>query len=143
MTPEEIKSLHLTYEKLSGWPTRLDFERERKWFEWAKFRPQEPFTQKDLEIVILWIVKEYKAERRTTLTGLRFNYLIGRPDEFEELLNQIKAERRAKVRPNPLHVLRKVEPAVKQESSHSRHVSEIVKGNTIESLVEQMRKAVG
>jgi hypothetical protein len=87
-------------------------------------------------------VKEYKAQRRTTLAGLRFNFLIGHPDEFEELLNQIKAEQRAKFKPNPIHQLRKVEPAQTKETGHSRHVSEIVRGNTIQSLVEQMRKAI-
>jgi hypothetical protein len=106
-----------------------------------KWRPQEPFTEADLETVVMWIIKEFKAKRRLSLAGLRFNVLIGRPEEFEQLLNQIRAEQRAKTQPNTLKILRKFEPAKVQETGHSRRVTEILKESTFSRLLEGMREA--
>ncbi len=141
-TPAQILQLHKSYESLTGHVTRLDTGREHLWFDWLKFSAERTWTEGDLAIVIGWIIKEYKAGRRQGLSGLRFDILIGQPHEFEQLLNQIHAEQRARTRPNPIHQLRPAEPAVIQQTSHSRHVSKIVKAGSVMSLIEQMRKAV-
>ena len=142
-TSVQILSLHKAYENLTGYVTRLDSGREHLWFDWLKFSAERTWTEADLATVIAWIIKEFKAGRRQGLSALRFDILIGQPHEFEELLHQIRAEQRARTRPNPIHALRPSESSVIQETNHSRHVSEIVKSGSVTSLIEQMRKAAG
>jgi hypothetical protein len=140
---EKILKLHQAFELLTGNKSTLGFERERQWFEWLRFREQEPFCEEDLSMVIGWIIKEYKKGTRGSLAGLRFSVLIGYPAEFEDMLNQIKAEQRARKRPTPIHELRRNWPATIPETNHSRHVSEIVKESNLANWIEEMRKAVG
>jgi len=139
---EKIARLHETYQSLTGHTTALESGREHCWWQWLQWRKEEPFNESDLATVIGWIIKEFKAERRHSLSILRFTILIGQPETFEELLDQIRAEQRAKTRPNPLRHLRRTEPETLIAGSRVKHVSEVVQKVNVPSLIEQMRKAV-
>ncbi len=79
----QIESLHALYVTSTGLDVFLDAERERTWFEWCRYRPDDPFTAGDLVLVILHLKRGIKAEKRNR-GALRFRNLIGAFDSFDE-----------------------------------------------------------
>lgn len=68
----------------------LNMARERDWFDWRKHRPDEPFTEADLRAVVKYR-RGLIAQGRQFDACLKFGYLIGRPDRFEEDLAMVRA----------------------------------------------------
>jgi len=85
MTP--IPNLHAAYQRLTGLAIHLDMAREREWFDWLK----RGFTEDDLAAVIAFHRRTVEDPR---ILGrmLRFGFLIGQPDRFEEDLAEARAQ---------------------------------------------------
>ena len=74
-----IANLHHQYKMMTGLDLRLDFERERQWWEWCK----RGNTVDDLILVVNYLKKAvYKKERNPGC--LKFHNLIGNADYFDE-----------------------------------------------------------
>ena len=88
MNPDNtaIANLHHCYRTLTGFDIRIDYERERAWFEWAK----RGNTQESLILVVKHLKKLIKKGERNPAC-LKFHNLIGQPDYFEEDLALAKA----------------------------------------------------
>ena len=61
----------------------LNMYREHEWWEWLRWRPDQPFTEADLRLVVAYR-RRLLAQGRQFPACMRFGYLIGRPDLFEE-----------------------------------------------------------
>lgn len=84
MTPAaHIAELHRAYVNLTGLDVALNMDRERTWFEWLNYRRDDPFTAADLKLVIDFLRRGIREERRNA-GSLRFRNLIGSPDDFDE-----------------------------------------------------------
>ena len=119
-----IASLHREYRLHTGMDLRLDFERERQWWEWVK----RGNTLEDLRLVIQYLKKKvYKKERNEGC--LKFHNLIGLLDYYDEDLQMAKAEAR---KPKPTEresVLRSTGRST-EPVSKPRSVEEIMRGET-------------
>ena len=71
----------------------LNMMRERDWWDWLKWREHQPFTEDDLLAVVLFR-RKLISERHQFMASLRFSYLVGRPNLFEEDLAMAKAQPR-------------------------------------------------
>lgn len=92
----QIESLHALYGELTGNRLFLSMERERDWFDWLRFNPQEPFTADDLRLVVPWLRKQIKADARRH-ASLNFRNLIAMPERFDE--DRSDARSAARVQP--------------------------------------------
>lgn len=119
-----IASLHREYRLHTGMDLRLDFERERQWWEWVK----RGGTVEDLRLVIQYLKKKvHKKERNPGC--LKFSNLIAMPDLYEEDKAMAKAEAR---KPKPTErdsVLRSTGRST-EPASKPRSVEEIMRGET-------------
>jgi hypothetical protein len=86
-----IQEAHQLYCQLTGQCLRLAFDRERLWYElWRA-----GYTRQDLRLVITYLQREIRAQRRN-VGALKLSNLL-QPDRFEEDL-QIS---RVRLRPPP------------------------------------------
>lgn len=88
--------LHAEYVKLTGRELDLDYNKRVFWDSWQKYCKHEPFTDKDLALVIRFLKFQIrKGERKPAC--LHFKNLICSPDYFQEdLLDGRQWERQAK-----------------------------------------------
>jgi len=77
-TAEDVNALHALYCKLTGQELRLNYERERLWWELMK----EGYGQTDLRIVISYLQREIRNARRN-VGALKLSNLL-QPDRFSE-----------------------------------------------------------
>src|SRR5438093_8897499 len=91
---QQIERLHKCYNQLvpEGAVT-FNMSREMTWKDWLMWRRDEPFTETDLNAVIQFRRVQIKAGRHYS-SSLRFSYLIGSPDWFEETLAEAVHARR-------------------------------------------------
>jgi hypothetical protein len=64
--------------------------REHEWWQWLKWRADEPFNATDLATVVNYRRKLIAAKSQFPAC-LKFSYLVGRPDLFEEDLSMARA----------------------------------------------------
>lgn len=86
-----ITQLHESFNQLvpeSAVSLRMD--RECAWARWLGYRPEQPFSGKDLEAVVRHLRLAIKMGHRYP-GALRFSNLIGQPDYFEEDLALARA----------------------------------------------------
>lgn len=69
----------------------LNMSREHDWWEWLKWRAQEPFTEQDLLVVVRYR-RGLISKGSQFAACLKFSHLIGRPDFFEEDLAMARAQ---------------------------------------------------
>lgn len=133
-----IPDLHALYERLTGFKLRLDFHRERVWFEWAKV-----FSDEDLRIMVAHLQRCIREGTRNP-GALKFHNLIGNVDLFEEDLQYIRA--RSRPRP-PSHervkigTTERIMPALGTRDV-SKSIKEVVESNGFKELMrfkEQLR----
>ena len=87
-TPEMVKQFHAAYNRETGLPISLQFDRQRAWHELLKREYGEPpaqLTITDLVMVIRYIRTGITRGERNA-GALRFRNLIEQPDYFEEEL---------------------------------------------------------
>lgn len=82
-TSPDIAALHRAYVNLTGLDIGLNMERERVWFEWLRFRRDDPFSATDLGLVIAHLRRGIRDEKRND-GCLRFRNLIGDVEAFDE-----------------------------------------------------------
>lgn len=68
----------------------FNMAREHDWWNWLKWRPEQPFAPTDLARVVSYRRKLITAKSQFPAC-LKFSYLIGRPDLFEEDLSMALA----------------------------------------------------
>jgi hypothetical protein len=105
---EQIKSLHAAFNQLvPESECVLNMNRESTWYAWIKWRGQEhAFTAEDLAMVVVFTRAQIKS-RQAFPAQLRFSYLVGNPDYFEESLSMAKhAKRHARDNSDRASVLR-------------------------------------
>jgi hypothetical protein len=91
ITLPEIQALHALFCRLLPESACvLNQYREHEWFEWHRWRPDQPFTLEDLAAVVSFR-RALIASKRQFQACLRFSYMIGRPDLFEEDLGLSRA----------------------------------------------------
>ena len=78
-----IAELHRAYVNLTGLDIALNMERERVWFEWLRFRRDDPFTATDIVLVVAHLRRGIREEKRND-GCLRFRNLIGDVESFDE-----------------------------------------------------------
>lgn len=81
VAPEQILQAHQLYCQLTGQKLRLDFLRERQWYELLR----QGFTLQDIRRVIVYLQREIREGRRN-VGALKLSNLL-QPDRFEEDLN--------------------------------------------------------
>src|SRR5512136_1252154 len=86
-----IQQAHQLYCQLTGQSLRLAFDRERMWYELLRAG----YTRQDLRLVLTYLQREVRAQRRN-IGALKLSNLL-QPDRFEEDL-QIS---RVRLRPPP------------------------------------------
>lgn len=97
--PQDILQAHELYCQLTGQKLRLDYVRERQWYELL----HQGFTLSEIRRVILYLQREIREGRRN-VGALKLSNLL-QPDRFEEDLNirRIRLEAPAKTSvPAPL-----------------------------------------
>jgi hypothetical protein len=77
----QILQAHELYGRLTGQKLRLDYVRERQWYELL----HQGFTLEDVRRVILYLQREIREGRRN-VGALKLSNLL-QPDRFEEDLN--------------------------------------------------------
>lgn len=81
--------LHADYVRLTGRVLDLDYNKRVFWDSWQKYCKHEPFTDKDLSLVIRFLKFQIlKGERKPAC--LHFKNLICSPDYFQEDLLDAK-----------------------------------------------------
>jgi hypothetical protein len=84
ITLPEIQALHALFCRLLPESACvLNMHREHEWWEWLKWRPDQPFTEDDLGVVVSYR-RALIAAKSQFVACLKFSYMIGRPDCFEE-----------------------------------------------------------
>ena len=107
-TPQnEIAAIHAAYCEATGFQIRLGYDRERAWADFLR----DGFTTEDLLLVIAWIKREIKAERRRE-ASLLFRNLVVHLDRFEEDCCCAKAHARKPVPTARDRALRELRPIV-------------------------------
>ena len=93
----QILQAHELYCQLTGQKLRLDFVRERQWYELL----HQGFTCEDLRRVIIYLQREIREGRRN-VGALKLSNLL-QPDRFEEDLNirRVRLEAPARSAPPP------------------------------------------
>ena len=81
ISSEQITAAHQLYCQLTGQTLRLDFDRERQWYEWLRAG----FTIEDLRRVVAYLQREIRHGRRN-VGALKLSNLL-QPDRFEEDFN--------------------------------------------------------
>jgi hypothetical protein len=145
MTPTEtqqlVKDLHQTYCSATGMTLRLDFERERNWFDFIR----RGFTPRDLSDMIRDIRWGIKQGNRHP-GALRFSNLVVQVDMFEEQLALLRSRQRAAARtpkpePGRESALRATgRPAPREVAAEAAPAKSA--GQIIPTLIAQMRAAV-
>lgn len=79
--PAQIAQAHQLYCQLTGQKLRLDYVRERQWYELL----HQGFTLEEVRRVILYLQREIREGRRN-VGALKLSNLL-QPDRFEEDLN--------------------------------------------------------
>lgn len=79
--PEPIVPAHELYCRLTGQKLRLDYVRERQWYELL----HQGFTLEEVRRVIVYLQREIREGRRN-VGALKLSNLL-QPDRFEEDLN--------------------------------------------------------
>ena len=79
--PAQIAQAHELYCQLTGQKLRLDYVRERQWYELL----HQGFTLEEVRRVILYLQREIREGRRN-VGALKLSNLL-QPDRFEEDLN--------------------------------------------------------
>lgn len=79
--PAQIAQAHELYCQLTGQKLRLDYVRERQWYELL----HQGFTLQEVRRVILYLQREIREGRRN-VGALKLSNLL-QPDRFEEDLN--------------------------------------------------------
>jgi hypothetical protein len=94
--PAQITQAHELYCRLTGQKLRLDYVRERQWYELL----HQGFTLDEVRRVILYLQREIREGRRN-VGALKLSNLL-QPDRFEEDLNirRVRLEPPA-ARPSP------------------------------------------
>ena len=85
----KISDLHYEYRRLTGFDLKLDFYRERVWWEWC----QKGNDVEELCMVVNYLKDKIKKGERNP-GSLRFHNLIGNVDFFEEDLSPARAHAR-------------------------------------------------
>lgn len=75
----DIAAIHAAYCRATGFQLRLSYPRERAWHEYLSAG----FTIEDLLLVIEWIKREIRSERRRE-ASLLFRNLVEQVERFEE-----------------------------------------------------------
>ena len=78
---QQIQQAHELYGQLTGQKLRLDFVRERQWYELLR----QGFTLEEVRRVIVYLQREIRQGRRN-VGALKLSNLL-QPDRFEEDLN--------------------------------------------------------
>jgi hypothetical protein len=79
--PAQIVQAHELYCRLTGQKLRLDYVRERQWYELL----HQGFTLEEVRRVVLYLQREIREGRRN-VGALKLSNLL-QPDRFEEDLN--------------------------------------------------------
>jgi hypothetical protein len=99
--PENIRSFHELFEKLSGARFTLDYCRMDAWRQFINYRRHEPYTHDDLRLVWRHLRKQILNGKRNA-GALKFRNIIQNPDYFEEDLIEAQGEaERASKPPQP------------------------------------------
>lgn len=80
-----VKDLHAAYVARTGYEITYNIARENTWREWCQFGDWK-WTVEDLTRVIGYLRSKIRKGERNE-GALKFQNLIGRPDNFEEDLN--------------------------------------------------------
>ena len=91
----QILQAHERYCQLTGQKLRLNFVRERQWYELL----HQGFTCEELRRVIIYLQREIREGRRN-VGALKLSNLL-QPDRFEEDLNIRRVRLEPPVRPAP------------------------------------------
>lgn len=106
----QILQAHQLYCQLTGQNLRLDFVRERQWYELL----HQGFTVEELRRVIVYLQREIREGRRN-VGALKLSNLL-QPDRFEEDLNI----RRVRLQPPPRAPSPKANPPLSRDEQERR-----------------------
>lgn len=93
--PQHIVEAHQLYCQLTGQKLRLDYVRERQWYELLR----QGFTLEEVRRVTLYLQREIREGRRN-VGALKLSNLL-QPDRFEEDLNIRRVRLEPPIRPAP------------------------------------------
>jgi hypothetical protein len=110
---QHILQAHQLYCQLTGQKLRLDFVRERQWYELL----HQGFTLQDIRQVIVYLQREIRQGRRN-VGALKLSNLL-QPDRFEEDLNIRRVRLQAPAPPAPLQRANPVDP--QEQERRRRH----------------------
>jgi hypothetical protein len=106
----QILQAHQLYCQLTGQNLRLDFVRERQWYELL----HQGFTVEEVKRVIVYLQREIREGRRN-VGALKLSNLL-QPDRFEEDLNI----RRVRLEPPPRAPSPKANPSLSLDEQERR-----------------------
>ena len=116
----DVARAHALYCRLTGQTLRLEYDRERAWYELLRVG----FTLEELEQVIRYLQREIRRERRN-VGALKLRNLL-QPDLFEEDLNISRVKLRAPPAPPPSPPLRPpVPPTAEVEQRRTQRAAEL------------------
>jgi len=134
---DRIEQCHRAYCQATGQEIRLNaFDRERVWYEFLALG----FTVEDVGLVGRFLVRAVEKGDRNP-GCLRFRNLIGRPDDFEEELQLVRAAMR-NFKPAPtekektIRAFRPTASAPEPVSMDARPAKEVVG-----KLIDELRRA--
>lgn len=87
---KEIEALHTKFCALVPEGACVLMHREHDWWDWREWRKDQPFTVEDLVTVVRYR-RALIAKGSQFPACLKFSYLVGRPDLFEEDLSMARA----------------------------------------------------
>lgn len=136
MTP--IETLHQVYEGLTRFQIRLDYTRERQWFEWQR----RGFGEAELRLVVGYLRSQIRIGKRNP-GALKFSNLIGNADYFEEDLQLARgAARPARaVGGERASVLRQTGRSTEVAAPPARKMAEIVGSKEYQDGLAKLRQA--
>jgi hypothetical protein len=122
----QITQAHQLYCRLTGQKLRLDFVRERQWYELF----HQGFTLEEVHRVILYLQREIREGRRN-VGALKLSNLL-QPDRFEEDLNI----RRVRLQPPPPSSSIKPTPQPPLPNQEQRRIQAL-------KQLQQLRRSLG
>jgi hypothetical protein len=138
----DIAALHRAYTDATGLDIALTMDRERAWFEWMRYRSDDPFKADDLRLVVRHLQRGIREQQRNP-GCLRFRNLIEMVDSFDEerALARKAMAYEAKPRPPATVTVTTNGTSRVQPNTNTNDTSKPV-GASVDELIRQMRMAV-
>ena len=137
----DILALHRAYIEATGLDIALTMDRERAWFEWMRYRQDDPFKAEDLRIVVRYLQRGIREQQRNP-GCLRFRNLIEMVDAFDEERAMARKSMAYEAKPRPSSTVTVTTNNTSRVVSNTNtHNTSKPVGASVDDLIRQMRIA--